>query len=518
MAMGGAASQEQQLRVAVAQWRQETNTFNPNPTTLADFRRFGLERDPEAVRATYQDVDELGGFFRVLDADGGVEVVPLLRAAAWSGGLLEDEAYRRLLEYLIEPLSAALPLDAVLLSLHGATAAEATSDVAGSVIQAVRQVIGSVTRLGVTLDLHANLTPAMITGADLVIGYQCNPHIDMPDTGARAAELMLRLLRDEIRPVTAMRKLPVLLGAERQSTFDGPLGEVSAALRAAEADGRALNANFYAVQPWLDVPLLGSAIVVTCDDDAGTADRLADEFADLLWTQRDACSMELLPPAEIVARVAAAERGPVVISDAADSTNSGAPGDSTILLRAFLKARTPGPILISLVDPLAARACGRAGVGAVLTLPVGGKMDPRTGPPVTVTGRIRATSDGRYRISGHGGDNVPIDAGLSAVLELGEVILAITSRTIVGSHPMVYRSLGLDPTRARAVIAKSPHGFRHDYGPMAADILLADCPGAATGNLRSLRFKQAGHALYPLQQLDDWRTAEMIAASLHASS
>lgn len=502
------------MRIAIAQWRQETNTFNPCPTTLDHYTRFGLSSNPAEILERYGEVDELGGFVQALRATADVEILPLLRAVAWSGGTLTRAAADELLNLLLTPLRAALPLDGVLLSLHGATAAEHQPDLTGWVCREVREIIGPGVPLGVCFDLHANVTSELIQTTDILVGYHANPHIDMVETGARTAGLLLRVLRREIQPVTALRKVPVIFGVEQQSTFSGALGEVMDVIRAAEQSGEALNANLYPVQPWLDVPQLGSSVVVTTNGGPATANALADALADLLWDRRDRCSDVRLPPAEIARRVAAATATPVVISDGADSTNSGAPGDSTCLMRAFLAAGTPGPLLISVVDPESAAACHQAGVGAELALPIGGKMDPRTGPPLELTGRVRALTDGQYRVSGHGGSNVPVDAGPSAVFECGTLQLVLTSHLIIGSHPKVYRSVGLEPAEARAVIAKSPYGFRHDYGPFAGEILLADCPGAATGNYPTLTFRHGGQGLYPLTKLTSRKTPDALAQAV----
>jgi len=216
----------------------------------------------------------------------------------------------------------------------------------------------------------------------------------------------------------------------------------------------------------------------------------------------------------VALKVAALDRGPLVISDAADATNSGAPGDSTVLLRALIEAGAPGPILLSMVDPMAAEACSRAGVGCSLTLPLGGKRDQRTGPPVTITGVVRAVGDGRYAITGHGGRNVAMQAGLSAVFETGELVIAISSHPCIGSHPKVYRSLGLEPSRARAVVVKSPHGFRHDYDDIAAEVIWADCPGAACCDFTRLSYQRLAQPLFPLQEVTSRRTAAMDAQGL----
>lgn len=486
------------MRIGLAQWRQESNTFNPVATTLADYHRFGLATTAEEIRQRYAETDELGGFFAGLAHRADLELLPLLRAVAWSGGPLTAEAHQRLRHQLLDAVRAARPLDGLLLSLHGATVADGVDDVAGETARAVRRTVGAACRLVVTLDLHANVSATLLQAADLVVGYQTTPHIDVFETGHRAAGLLLRLLAHEIRPVTALRRLPILFGLERQSTQEGPLGELASEMREAEARGECLLANLYPVQPWLDVPQLASSVVVATDGDPAAANAVADRYAARFGELRDALGERRWQPERVAIKVAALERAPLVISDAADSTNSGAPGDSAVLLRAFLESGAPGPILLSLVDPIAAEACGRAGVGCSLTLPLGGKRDRRTGPPVTVTGVVRALNDGRYTVSGHGGRNVPMQAGLSAVFETGELCIAISSHPCIGSHPKVYRSLGLEPARARAVVVKSPQGFRHDYRGIAAEVIWADCPGAACCDFRRLDFQRVGYPLYPL--------------------
>jgi len=499
------------MRIGLAQWRQESNSFNPVATTLADYRRFGLSHHPDEIRRLYGQTDELGGFFAGLADRPEVEPLPLLRAVAWSGGPLTAEAYQRLLEPLVAAVRQARPLDGLLLSLHGATVADGVDDVAGETAKAVRQALDHRARLVVTLDLHANVTARLVRAADLIVGYETTPHIDVFETGQRAAAFLLRLLAAEIQPVTALRRIPALYGLEHQSTQSGPLAELAADMRAAEASGQCLLANLYPVQPWLDVPEMASSVVVATDGDPETANALADHFAERFWSLRDALSERRWPPDRIAIKVAAVERGPLVISDAADSTNSGAPGDSTVLLRALIESGAPGPILLSIVDPLAAEACGRAGVGCSLTLPLGGKRDPRTGPPVTVTGVVRALNDGRYTVSGHGGKNVLMQAGLSAVFETGELVIAITSHPCIGSHPKVYRSLGLEPGRARAVLVKSPQGFRHDYRDIAAEVIWADCPGAACCDFRRLSYQRLAHPLFPIEDVAGWQSPAMEA-------
>ncbi len=258
------------MRIGLAQWRQESNTFNPVATTLADYRRFGLCAQPHEIRRCYGETDELGGFFAGLAARRDLTVLPLLRAAAWSGGPLTAEAYGRLLAQLVEACREARPLDGLLLSLHGATVATGVDDVAGEAARAVRQTVGRGCRLVVTLDLHANVTASLLRTADLVVGYQTTPHIDVLETGQRAAGRCCSCW-----PKRSSRS--PRCGACRRSTgWNGnrprPGRWPNWPPTCAPPGPRGVSAGQpLPGPPWLDVPQLASSVVVATDRDPAGA-------------------------------------------------------------------------------------------------------------------------------------------------------------------------------------------------------------------------------------------------------
>lgn len=494
------------MRVAVGAIWQETATFSPLVTELADFERLGLAFGADML-ARYGAVGELGGFARAAREDG-VELVGTLRAAAWPSGPLSPAARDVLRDQLVAHLAAAGPVDAVLLAIHGALVARDDDDVEGALLAAVRDVVGPDRLVACSLDLHASITDRMVHHADIIRGYHTCPHIDLFETGYAVAKLLFRALRGEVRPVQAWTRLPMITPADRHDTTTGPFAALFDRLAALERDEpRVLAASLFAVQPWLDIAGLGWSPLVVTDGDEALARALVEELADRAWRARREFLVDKPPLAEALDQALAHRRRPVILSDAADATNAGAPGDSTAVLRALLDRGTSAPAYLSVVDAEAARLAAAAGPGQIITLDLGGKLDRRFGGPVRVTARVRSLSDGRYVVRGPMTRGLAVDMGLTAVLEIGAIRVVVPSATHPGHDPELYRSQGLQPEDAQLVVVKSPAGFRAAYAPFAAAILLADTPGCVTSDLASLPYRRAPRPLFPLDDPADRHVA-----------
>lgn len=488
------------MKIALGQVWQETNTFNPILTTMETFRNFGYVTDADLL-TQFREVSELGGFIAAGEADPGpIDWAPLIRVGAWPSGPVTAEARAYFQRELLERLERAWPLDGVLLSLHGAMVAQDADDVEGELLTAVRECVGPNVPVAASLDLHANVTERMVAAADLLCGYHTAPHVDLLETGEKTARLLFAVARGQARPVTAFRKLPMIVPAERHITSEGPMKDLFDRVKAEEQRAGVLSVSLFPVQPWLDLPDLGWSVLATTDGDEGLAQQIVDGLAEMAWAYRDRFDVERLPPGEAIDRAWALDGRPVVIADAADSTNSGAPGDSTILLRELLAREPKEPVFLTVVDPEAVEQALTAGVGAEVELDLGGKRDSVFSQPVRVTARVRLHFDGRYRISGHGGKNLAINTGRTVLLEVGEIRIVVSEAPGPGHHPKVYETVGLNPREAKIVIVKSPSGFRADYGPFAREIFLADCPGLASPHFEQLPYRRIPRPLYPFDE------------------
>ncbi len=484
-------------RIAIGQLAQETNHFVPFRTTLAHFARRGIRRGEAALDGWGEARTEVPGFLSVL-AEAGAQPVPTLCAWADSGGPVERAAFETLLGGLLDALCEAGPVDGVLLALHGAMALEGLDDPEAEIIARVRAVVPSGTPIGVSLDLHAHVTPAMLQPGVFLLGYREYPHVDMFETGQRTARLMLDTLAGRRRPVMAIAKRPMVPSAVCARTPDPPLAEIAAACRALEAEGAALEVSIFPVQPWLDVPDLGFGVLACADGDGPHAQRAAERIADMAWAARTRFVPGLVPLEEAIA-TGLALPGMTLVGDGGDSPTSGAAADRPDVLRALLAAhadRHDRPILLTLCDPAAAEAAHCAGAGATLALPLGHAFTP--GDPLRVAAQVEALTDGRFVMHDAGATGTAIEHGPTAVLAAGALRVVVRSVPGMEWDTGVFRSVGLDPAQAGMVFVKSPGHFRVAFEPLAARTILADTPGPACGNTARVPWTRVTRPLWPL--------------------
>ncbi|MGI9254825.1 MAG: M81 family metallopeptidase [Thermomicrobiales bacterium] len=486
------------MRVAIAELKQESNTFALTPTTLADFAAWHLWRGDEA-RANSADTNcEMAGFLDVLEP-AGVDIVPVLATFAMSGGSVESATVRSLRDDLVAGLQSAGALDGVLLALHGAMVADDDDDPDGAILAAVRAAIGDVP-LVVTLDLHANLTDRMVAMADAIVGFRTSPHIDQRDTGQRGAELLLRILRDGARPAMAAVKFPMVVPAStHMHHVPGPFKRLmDAAAESERSVPGMLAACVLTVQPWLDIDEMGFASVVVSDGDPALAERVARALAEQAWDEREAfMETELVPVDEAIRRSLARSSGVVVLSDLADGTGAGSPGDATAVIAALLAAAPDVPAYVCVRDPAAAREAIAAGVGSRVSIETGGKLDTVYNRPVRVEGEVTFAGPARFRFAGGGYTGVEMDMGDCAVVRAGQVHVLMLGNTVMTVDPAMYRAVGLEPGDARIVVVKSHIQFRAGYGTIADEIILLDSPGMSSDHLTDLPFRKISRPMFP---------------------
>jgi microcystin degradation protein MlrC len=488
------------MRIAIGQLWQESNTLNPLPTTLADFEAFGICEGHE-ILDRFAETNELGGFIQTLRAwPERPEIVPLTRFAAWPSGPLTAATFQTLIGWTLNALAKAGPLDAVLLALHGSMVAECEPDVEGHLLKRVREQVGPKTPIVATLDLHANVTERMVRSADVLTLYHSAPHIDVMATGKRGAAALRRILIDGVRPVTAFRKLLMVVPAERANTQDPASFSygVRKTLEGWERNDFVLSAGLATVQPWLDIPDLGSAVLVCTDStSAAWGEHACGELAREVWQHRK----DYLPDLVTIPHAldAAQDRPDVltVISDSADATTSGSTGDSTAVLAELVKRDWPRPALVTLVGPEAVIEAERLGVDATWTATLGATRNPRDFTPIALDVVIKKIFDARFTLSGHLAEKLPIDMGRSVVLAHKNVRIIVTSRSGPHFAPQLFQTAGFDPFAASVLVAKSPCGFRAAYAERAGQIFVVRAPGCAPADFWRLPFQRIPRPLWP---------------------
>ncbi|MCC7491877.1 MAG: M81 family metallopeptidase [Fimbriimonadaceae bacterium] len=494
------------MRLVTACLAHETNTFATGLTELADFGRQppGPAFPAGAViRKNFQGTRTILGGLLDVAAEQAVTVDPLLWVFATPSGVVRQEAYEHLLGLLLQRLAAAGPVDGVLLELHGAMVTTALSDAEGHLAAAVRQVVGPAVPIALTIDLHANVTPAMVAAVDLLVGFDLYPHTDMYERGREAAELLLRTVRGEIRPTMALRQVPLLTMPPKQCTLLDPMRQVLAAVHAAEALPGVLCASLAPGFPFADIPAAGATVVVVTDGDAALAEAQAAALAGELWRRRAEFEVEL-QPIDAVIRYARRAEGLVILADGSDNPGGGAPCDGTVILEALIEADLPDAVVAVIADPETAQQAHDAGVGTVIHARLGGKTDDLHGPPLEVEAYVKHLGDGLFTYRAAMSAGVAGDLGLVAVLQIGRVSVIVTERRVQVWDPEVLRSVGIEPATCRLLALKSAVHFRAAFAPLAEQIFDADTPGVHRPDFGAYDYQHVRRPIWPLDRDFDY--------------
>jgi len=485
------------VRLFLAMMSHETNTFSNLPTDRAQFEARNLHYGGEILEAFRGTGTCVGGMIDAA-ARRGATLIPSVAAAASPAGLVTKDIYGHVKERMLRDLKAAGKVDGVLLDLHGAMVPEGLDDGEGDLIEAVRAAVGPAVPIAVTLDFHGNLSETMVRGADLLNGYKTYPHVDMAERGAEATELLIDIIGKRLKPTAALRKPPILPPLGNQGTARGPMRRLYDLAAEMEKDPKVISISLFAGFPHADIPDAGFGVYVVTDDDQDLADHLADRLADTAWTHRHEFIHTALPVREAVAKAQASPGKPIVLADMADNTGGGAAGDGTEILRELVRVGARSAVVACLWDPKAVALCVKAGVGASVTLDVGGKVDDRHGAPLRVTGVVRTLSDGRFVHKGPMARGLPGRLGTTAVLDVNDVKVILISYRWQTLDPEMIRFVGIDPLDHKILVVKSTIHYRAAFEPIAGEIIEVDAPGLSSSNLGRFDFKRIRRPIFPL--------------------
>jgi microcystin degradation protein MlrC len=497
------------IRIVTGGIAQETNTFQWEPTSLADFQKGSsrIERGHQIL-----DLAGTGTIYGGIIAEAlaqGVELIPTTYAHAVPGGRVSREAFEVLRDEILAGIREVLPVDGVLLGLHGAMALEHNDDGEGPLLTAVRELVGPDVPIVAPLDLHTNLSDEMMREADAFVGYKEYPHIDTPETGAQALQILLATIRGEIKPTMAHVKLPLI--APNQSmvtTWQSPLKTAIDRAREMEREPGVVAATVLGGFPFADIPHTSVATIVVTDNDQALARRYANELAAICWELREQFTIRPTPVADAVAEALNGAPGSVyVLADISDSGASGTAGDGTVVLKGLLEAGARSAAVAQVMDRAAVDACIAAGVGSTLTLSVGGKHDGLHGEPVEVTGMVRQIHEGRFKLAGPMGKGTSASRGRTVVLEINGPDGIELQLTDLRGHPNdlnFFRAFGIEPTERRIVVLKSAAHFRAAFEPIATKVIEVDAPGISSPRLDTFDYQHLRRPIYPLDKDARW--------------
>ncbi len=500
------------MKIVIGQMKHETNTFSPVPTPLARFS--GGRAEPlsgQAAIDAYSGTGAAAAAFIELAQQADAEIDFAVAGNASPSSQVDDAAF----EYMVGRIcdSVKRGCDAVLLDLHGAMVTRSFEDGEGELLRRLRLIAPTIP-IGVALDMHTNMYPAIVEHSTAIAGYQTYPHVDVHGTGLRAGRAIIAKLQGRASPTMAWGNRPMLPHVMRQGSDDSPNRELQARCREIEQQG-AFSASVFVGFPHADIVNAGLSAVVVTDNDLAAARRWCDELLDAAWAQRQAFVYEIEPLTRSMQRARElanapaspgnAVNGPVVLLDHYDNCASGGTMDTMTVLGAMIDAGLENAAAFAIYDPAAAQAMIAAGVGAEVSVSLGGKFDMPSigekGKPRLVTGRVKSVTEGHYKFEGPMGRGENAYMGPSAVLDTGKIEIAVISNHVEPFDIATLKILGIDPASKRFLMLKSRIHWRAGLRRFAKAVVECAGTGVCTSDYSTLKFTKVRRPIFPLDPI-----------------
>jgi microcystin degradation protein MlrC len=483
------------MRVFIATLATETNTFVPFPTGLVDFEEALLVRGSILDEPPGVWTSPVQAWVRCA-RERSWEVFEGIHAFAEPGGTLAASAFEQLLRELTSRLAACLPVDAILLCMHGAMIAEGHHDCEGDVLAAIRGVAGPAVKIGVELDLHCHLSEAMIAHSTAIVAYKEYPHVDYRERALELFEIIAGAVEGRIRPVMAAydcRSMGLF-----PTTYSAAMRDFVDAMTESEQRGEALSLSLCHSFPWADTPDAGVKMLAVTDGDAAGAAALAERFGERFIRIRDEAALSFASVETAIGRARLDAPKPLLLADTSDQVGGGAPGDATHLLRALREQGIFNAAYAPFWDPMATRFCFQAGVGARLRLRIGGKADVSSGAPIDLDIEVMGLYPDTVQ-AGYNGEEMRVgDLARVATADGTEILLTATRNSIY--TPNLFTRHGIDIATKHVLCIKSLYRHTERFRPVTAEMLLVAAPGACHPDWSALPFRRIPRPMWPLDR------------------
>jgi microcystin degradation protein MlrC len=482
-------------RIAVGGCQHETNVFAPYK---GEYEIFAQRDEWPPLSRGEKMLDEVRGIN--LPVTGAIErlqslgheIVPLLWCSATPSAHVTEEAFERISAMMLETLQDSPPIDGVLLDLHGAMVCAHIADGDGELLRRVRETVGETIPVAVCLDLHANISDQMVAEASVLETYRTYPHVDMSDTGARAADLLDLLLNKGLArfPVSAVRRTDFLIPPVWGCTLIDPAKSIYQHL-CRQIHGEVAGISLACGFPLSDVPEAGPALVVYGFDET-SVNEAADSLLAEIESRESEFDGRLYNAGEAVSeamKLSTDADGPVILADSQDNPGGGGPGDTTEILRELVLQKAQKALVGVISDPQAALSAHAAGTGAKINISLGGKSGYPGSQPFTAEFRVLGLSSGRFSATGVMLAGADMDLGPTALLEVDDVRVVVASKAVQTMDQSMFRHLDIEPSAQKIIAIKSSVHFRDDFQDISAAIIPVISPGPVIVDLSAVPFQ-----------------------------
>ena len=490
------------MRIYVGGISTETNTFSPVLMDIAQFKKgfYFLGKEVEQVKTTSK---ETRGTYDYLETQEDVEIIPGFVAHGVTAGPVVEADYRAMQELLLQTLRDAMPVDGVVLNMHGAMQSEQCFDCEGDTFVKVREIVGPDIPITSSFDLHACITPQMMSVLDGLACFQTYPHTDHNVSGYNAAKACVQLVREKIKPQKLYHTLPLVMAVENCNTESGPIEPAIAMIRDLLQHPDVLSGGMNLTQPWLDVPDLGCQVSIFVRPGADTAE-IEQKMKDILsyiWNNRKEFEV-FVPDIDTVLNDAQTCQAPVHISELGDIVSAGGASDSSVALRALLRHPEARPACVTIMDKATVAKAQEIGIGGTGDFMIGGEVDHGYNTRAAVRAEVQFFNGEKIAPTGNTEKGLLFDMGMRVTLKTEDDLYIIVSEYPNYNHDKaMMTSMNVEPTEMKVIIQKTHQMFKEGYRGIIGTALYADTEGFTDRNIPRLPFQNVRHPLYPIDDI-----------------
>jgi microcystin degradation protein MlrC len=486
-------------KILIGEFKHETNSFSPFPTNMKSFRDRHIFEGNEIIDYFEGTKVEIGGFIDVAKREN-FKLIPTIAANAMPAGKVTLDVYNYVKNSILDGIRQNKDIKGVLLALHGAMVLEDSQDGEGDLLEAIRLEVGSYIPIIVSLDLHVNLTEKMMKNATAFFPFDTYPHVDMYETGVRAAQCMVDTLRKKQKPIMSHRKLPIL--SPSLETSIEPCKSFSIMTKEWEKQDGVISVSVSYGFPWSDVEGCGISVTAVTNNNKEQADIIVEDIEKKLLARYKEFIKVFETPETAIEKALMFDGKPVVFAEVSDNPGGGGPEDGTHLLRKMIEMKVENAGVAFICDPEAVDKAIQAGVTSKVKISLGAKSTSIVGQPIECEAVVKTITDGIYRNEGFVEHGVINNIGRTVVLGIDGIDVIVAEKRIQPYCPSIFRRMGLEPSKMKIVVVKSSLHFKASYDPISPLIIFVDTPGIMSPALINYEFKNVKRPIFPLDELE----------------
>lgn len=492
-------------RIFIAGLIQETNTFSPVLSDIDFFKRGYILEGDSIIKHLTGTNTEIFGFYNYIQSHcPDIELIPGIAYWAVAGGKLCDAAFETIVKKIVDHMNKSLPVDGILLALHGALVSESCDDCEGHLLQILRRIVGRDIPIVCTFDYHAVITDKILNEADVVIGFRTYPHVDFMRTGIRAAACMVRLLTEGVGELKRfVKKIPMIVPVDNTETDFGPMKEAFRILDTIVSNHGMVSSSIFCPHPWIDTPDMAITVLVygySCDVELFTD--TVERTARYIWDIKDSFYTEFSCVKDILNGIGSLKK-PVLLVDSGDIISAGAIGDSTVILRALIDRSSDLKAVLPVVDPGFFKQSQISGSHKEGWFELGGDSDHGYNRKTRIYAQVVAVDNKPVVVKGESFNGLKLESGKRALLKCGSINIIVFEYPSLMHDPQVLRSIGIGPEKQDVIVQKSHKLFRAAYADIAGTIISVDTPGFTDRNIKRLNYNKIKHPIYPFDDFND---------------